>query len=248
MARTRGNTGFGTLVKLSDGGTASTLAVGSGVSGIDLIAQEAGVAGDSIQFEIDTAAASSVIVVSVVGTDITVVPVGAIGVPTSTAKEIVEALNADDEVWDLIRATLQGDGSGAVATFAQAPLANGVDEVFTTVAEVKDINPGSFTSEIADATHNESPGAYREKLVTFLDAGQLTFSMNFLVDNPNHKNLFAVYETRERSNFRIHWTDILNTVWEIEGIITGISPAVPMADMITADVTIDITGQVLRDV
>jgi len=249
MGKSQGGTGFGTIVKLGDGGTKADSTVGSGNAAFDITAQDAGTDGNSITFEIDTSSAATEISVTVVGTAITLVPVGAVGTPTSTASDCVKALLASPEAWVLIKPILSSgsDGSGAVSTYTATALTGGVDEVFTPIMEIKDVTPGNFTTETADATHNESPGGYREVKATFKDAGELSFSGNFLVDSPNHENLYDIFEAREEANFQIAWsTSAIDTVWKMGGLIQGLAPSAPMADMVTWEVTIKISGAVDR--
>ena len=53
-------------------------------------------------------------------------------------------------------------------------------EVFTAIAEVKDITGPGLSREFAEFTHQQSSGGYREYKPTFKNSGDVTFKCNFL--------------------------------------------------------------------
>ena len=56
-------------------------------------------------------------------------------------------------------------------------------EVFTAIAEVKDINGPVLSREFAEFTHQQSASGYREYKPTFKNSGDVTFKCNFLPDD-----------------------------------------------------------------
>ena len=55
-----------------------------------------------------------------------------------------------------------------------------VPEVFTTLAEVTNITPPKMSRDTVDATHEESPGAWREFIAGLKDGGDVSLDLNFI--------------------------------------------------------------------
>ena len=62
---------------------------------------------------------------------------------------------------------------------------------FTNIAEVVNFSGPTISADTEDVTHHESPGAYREKVVTLLNAGQVAFVVGFEPDAPVDGKLAA---------------------------------------------------------
>ncbi len=117
---------------------------------------------------------------------------------------------------------------------------------FTNIAEVVSFSGPSLGADTEDVTHHESVGAYREKVVTLLDAGQVTFDLNFLPAEATHNNvdgLLERYENRTVEDFRITWPDTGATVWLFTAFVVGFEPDDPVDGKLAASVTLEITGQ-----
>lgn len=110
---------------------ASRLTIGAGNAAVEIVADAAGAAGNTIEVAFagpdgNTQALS----VSVAGRVITVsLATDGGGAITSTAAQVIAAINTDTEAGALVTAANGdgGDGTGTVAAFAQAPLAGGAD-------------------------------------------------------------------------------------------------------------------------
>ena len=59
----------------------------------------------------------------------------------------------------------------------------GGTEVFTTIAEVKEISGPSISVDTVELTTHSSSGAWKEYLPTLIDAGEVTFDVNFIPTN-----------------------------------------------------------------
>lgn len=121
-------------------------------------------------------------------------------------------------------------------------------EVFTTVAEVRNITFGPLTTELIDVTNHDSANNHREKIASLRDSGECTFTINYLPDNATHINsaggLLATYVARTARNWTVDWTDPTPTTWAFTGVITSFGVNAPIDDALTADVTIGITAAV----
>ena len=72
--------------------------------------------------------------------------------------------------------TLLQRGDGAAPT-----------EAFTTIGEVLNIGGPSLAQEVVDVTSHSSPGAFRQKVGGLLDAGEISFDINFGPTEPTHR-------------------------------------------------------------
>lgn len=117
-------------------------------------------------------------------------------------------------------------------------------EVFTTVAEVKSISGPGLSMETIDATHMESPNAFRELLPSFKSAGEVTLEMNFLPANSNQQGFVEDFQDRVKRNWKLVFPDTATTTWSFSGYITGFAPSAAVDSILTASATIAVTGDV----
>jgi len=135
----------------------------------------------------------------------------------------------------------------SVALEAQGTLikiGNGASpEVFSSIPEIKTFSGPGGSASIIDVTDLSSTG--KEKRMGLADEGQLTFTMNYLPDNTQHDALRTARSTREATNFEIVFTDDSpTTTWAFSGFVTGFSISGSVDNVIEANVTIEITGQI----
>ncbi|MBA7515233.1 hypothetical protein ES705_07272 [subsurface metagenome] len=117
---------------------------------------------------------------------------------------------------------------------------------FTNIAEVVNFSGPTISADTEDVTHHESPGAYREKVVTLLNAGQVTFDLNFDPAGATHNNVDGLLERLENrtvEDFMITWPDQAATVWKFTAFVVGFEPDAPVDGKLAASVSLEITGQ-----
>lgn len=122
----------------------------------------------------------------------------------------------------------------------------GGSEVFTTIAEVKDIAGPELGANTADITNHSSTGGWEEKLSTILKGGAVKFDLNWIPTTATHNataGLINDLENRTRRNFQMVFPDGSSSTWAFAALVTGFSPAAPVDGALTASVTLDITGQ-----
>lgn len=117
-------------------------------------------------------------------------------------------------------------------------------EVFTTIAEVRNISGPGLSLETIEATHMESPSGYREYLPSFKEPGEVSFDLNFLPSNTQHKGLKADMDARTKRNFKLVWPNTAGTTWSFSGYITSFQPTAGIDEVLTASCTIKVTGSV----
>lgn len=97
----------------------------------------------------------------------------------------------------------------------------GSPETFTTIAEITKIQGTGAKTDIIDLTNMDSTGAYREKLATLLDAGEINFDANFVPSNTTQQSLQAKFDGRTKSDWKIVLPGVRGT-WSFTAFIGGI--------------------------
>lgn len=110
------------------------------------------------------------------------------------------------------------------------------------IAEINSITGPSMSRDTIDVTSLDSTGGYREFITGFRNAGTVALKMNFTRDT--YDLMKADFESDTLQNYEIVLSDTENTTLEFEGLVTELPLTIPADDKMTADVTIQISGQV----
>lgn len=254
MAATQGTSGFGTLLQRGDGGVgAGTQAsVTKGTSNTQIVIGwlVAGTAGNAKTVTIVAAGNNTPLTVSVSTSAITInLETDGSAASVSTVNDVIAKLYqnsvfeanyfANDGV---------GDGTGILAAATVTNLSGGAagTEIFTTIAEITNISGPQNTLELIDATHMESPDAFREYIPSLLDGGEISFDLNYLPADANQLGLRDDLLARTRRNFHIVWTDTGGTTDLFSGYVTDFTPSAQIDDKLSASCTIKVTGPITR--
>ena len=111
------------------------------------------------------------------------------------------------------------------------------------IAEINSITVPSMSSDTLDVTSLDSTGGYREFITGFRNPGTVTLAMNFTRDT--YDIMKADFESDSLQNYEIFLSDVENTSIEFEGLVTELPLEIPADDKITANATIQISGQVI---
>jgi len=119
----------------------------------------------------------------------------------------------------------------------------GGPEVFTTLAEVKGIEGPTMETEVIDVTTHSSAaaGAFREKLATLIDAGEVTFDLNLVPGNSQHDALRADQIARTKRNFELWFPSSVSADIEFQAVVTNFPLSFPVDGQIESSVTLTIT-------
>lgn len=121
----------------------------------------------------------------------------------------------------------------------------GSPAIWTTIAEVKSIEGPSMSGDVLDVTTHDTVGNWREKLAGLLDAGALTFTVNFIPGHATHNavaGFVADFVNRTKRDHRIIFTDGAATMWLFPNAqITGCPITAPVDNVLEANVTLTIT-------
>jgi predicted secreted protein len=136
------------------------------------------------------------------------------------------------------------------AIFAQGTLLKIGDggsptETFATIAEVRSINGPGLTSDSNDITTHDTSDGFREFSQGLKDGGSLDFDINFVPTIAEHSassGLLANYLDGGRRNFQMVFPDQAQTTWVLHGFVQNFSINAPVDDVLTASVSIKLSG------
>jgi hypothetical protein len=134
------------------------------------------------------------------------------------------------------------------AAFA-ASLKVEISSVYTTIAQVRDINGPALTGETDDVTNRDSSGGFREYIGTLKDGGDVTFNIVYDPDQTTHSasaagGVVTLLTSGALNNFRVTFSDSTPATATFAGIVTAFAPTLPLAGAMTADVTIKVSGAI----
>ena len=117
----------------------------------------------------------------------------------------------------------------------------GSPENFTVIAEVGDIKPPAFSVDTEEVTHQQSPGGFKEYVATLLDAGEVTFDLNFIPTDTSHQALLSDMQARVKRNYQVVFPE--GTTWTFSAFVTAFESDAPTGGKLSASVTLKVTGQ-----
>lgn len=117
---------------------------------------------------------------------------------------------------------------------------------YTVLAEVKDITGPGFTHETEEVTHHQSPGRFKEKIATLIDGGEVTFNMNYIMQNATQSisaGLAKDLIDHTLRNIKIIFSDAGSTEWILPCFVTGWEPRMPVGSVFDCSVTLEVARQ-----
>ena len=137
--------------------------------------------------------------------------------------------------------------SDAIAAFGTLlKMSNGLAgtaEVFTTIAEVGDIDGPSDSVDTIDVTSHSSPGARKEFKAGLIDSGEVSFPINLIPTDPTHDaqtGLQKKKNDRTMTNFKMVYPDASEVAFS--ALVVKFSPKAPVAGKLSADITLKVSG------
>ncbi len=110
------------------------------------------------------------------------------------------------------------------------------------IAEINSITGPGMSRDTIDVTSLDSTGGYREFIGGFRNGGTVALGMNF--SRVTYDLMKDDFESDVNKHYEIVLPDSEHTTLEFEGLVTELPLTIPADDKITADVTIQISGQV----
>jgi len=112
----------------------------------------------------------------------------------------------------------------------------------TEIGEINSIGGPNKTRETIDVTRLQDDDGYRRFIASLRDAGEISLSMNF--DRDNYVTFNNDFESDENVEYSIVFPDPLGTTFTFIGMVTALPVTANVADKITCDATIKISGPV----
>ncbi len=132
-----------------------------------------------------------------------------------------------------------GATSGVGTEFRRWNASSGIWEA---MAQVKSINGPSMSRGTSETTALDTAGGYKTFVGAFRDPGSVSLTMNF--SRATYEQMKTDFEDDAAKNYEIVLPDDENTTLEFEGLVTELPLSIPTDGVITADVTIKVSGQV----
>lgn len=113
-------------------------------------------------------------------------------------------------------------------------------DVYTTIGEQTNVTPYGIAVDSVDATHELSPGAWREFIPGLKDGGEVSIDLNYVPGGEAEATLMSLLGT----------TQVCRVVFpngakaDFEAFITEMSPEAPIDDKMAMSITLKISGEV----
>lgn len=117
-------------------------------------------------------------------------------------------------------------------------------EAFTTIAEVTSLSGPSLELRTAEVTAHDG-GGWAEHIGTILDAGEISFGVNFVPTNDTHDypaGLLKDMTDRTLRNFQFVFPDTGSTTWTLPAYVVSFEPDAPVDGALSAEFTIRVSG------
>jgi hypothetical protein len=132
--------------------------------------------------------------------------------------------------------SIESQGTTLAISYGESPTS------FTTIANVIDFAGPGGAAKVIDTTNLSSTAI--SKRMGLPDEGQLTMNLNLDPDSASHVLLRNARTARQRSEFRITFTDTTPTTASFFGYVMNYSVSGGVDDVIKTAVTVEIDGPV----
>jgi hypothetical protein len=117
-------------------------------------------------------------------------------------------------------------------------------EVFTTIAEVRDIDGPGLKANMKDVTHHSS-GGFDEYLPTTLTMGKVKCELGLDLSDATHSytaGLIKDWKLKTKRNFQIVFPLLAPVTWAFSAYVEEFAMKAPVKGDFTASLTLQITG------
>lgn len=131
--------------------------------------------------------------------------------------------------------------SQAVNAFGTTISRDGVE-----IAEVRNIGGPKLSRAALEATHHTSEEMWREFKKGLKDGGEVSLELQFVPDNSTHNYATGILadfaDDTTISEWVLTFPDTGATTWTFDAFVTAFEPAQPFDELLTASVTLKVTG------
>lgn len=115
----------------------------------------------------------------------------------------------------------------------------------TAIVELQDVSGPSLSLETIEVTSHSSLDGWKEYIAGLLDAGEVSFDINYVPTAATHKNasggLLYLLGQRSLQAFTLVFPD--STSWTFNAFVTSFEPSAPVQDKLTASITLKLAGK-----
>lgn len=115
-------------------------------------------------------------------------------------------------------------------------------EAFTAVGQLRDLDGPSLSAATIDVTHRGTT-KWAKFIGGLKDGGEVSFDIVYDPDLASHDDSTGLPSfLGELKNWRVTFPDTTPTTCTFPAVLTGFNPTAPMADALTAAVTLKVAG------
>lgn len=118
-------------------------------------------------------------------------------------------------------------------------------EVFTEVAEVRNISGPQLSRNTSDATTLDSAGGFEETIPALKTGGQVTLPILW-INSAAQQDVYDMFDDDDAINWRITLPTNPTTIFAFAANVTGINMDINPNEPMQAELTLTISGQVAR--
>lgn len=133
------------------------------------------------------------------------------------------------------------DGFGVV-------LQRNISSTWTTIAQLQDVVGPSRSKSVWDATTKDSSARTREFASGLRDGGEVTVTILYDPSSTTHLQLLTDYAADTTASYRVAYADGSTYGDTFAAIVTGFVPNGPMDGLLSADVTLKVSGVITNGV
>ena len=120
-------------------------------------------------------------------------------------------------------------------------------ELFPTIGQVRSVSGPTTKADIVDVTTHSTAGNWREKLAVLIDPGEVSFPINFDMEDATHNFLTGLWEDLvglAKRNYKIVFPNAAG-VLSFAAYVANHAFSAPVDNVLSADITLAITGEIL---
>lgn len=123
-------------------------------------------------------------------------------------------------------------------------------DTFDLIAGVSNIGGPGLALDTLDGTAHDSPNGVEEVVASIIRTGEVTIDINYDPNSATHKGVSSggidglayALMNRSKKNFQLIWPVTPSAQWAFKALVTAFEPGAPYDDLLTASVTLKVTG------
>lgn len=129
------------------------------------------------------------------------------------------------------------------ATILKRGNGDGPPETFTSIANVRSIDPPKGTGTIVESTTMDNPNAFKQYIAGLRDAGTITFQLAADPADAGYQHVIQDWVSGVLRDWEIVLSDVGQTLFSFSAFVQNFEHKSPIDGLFTADVTLKISGK-----